>query len=104
MAYYKYNYRCAAVKACKLQEIATDYNLKVSNKKFNVIAFQGMSPPVRSKLVLNNLTIELASYFNCLGCLLSYEQETELDFKLNNFHCACLKMYLQRYVICERRY
>jgi len=41
--------------------------------------------PVRTKIVIDNKTIEQVNLFNYLGNLISHEGELDIDNKLNNF-------------------
>jgi hypothetical protein len=41
--------------------------------------------PVRSTTVIDNKIIEKVNYFNYLGNLISYENEMDIDNKLNNY-------------------
>ena len=48
------------------------------------MAFKGRDA-VRTKIVINNKMIEQVNLFNCLGNVISYEGELDVDNKLNNF-------------------
>ena len=48
------------------------------------MAFKGRDP-VRTKIVIDNKIIEQVNLFNCLGNMISYEGELDIDNKLNNF-------------------
>jgi len=48
------------------------------------MAFKGRDP-VRTKTVIDNKIIEQVNLFNCLGNVISYEGELDIDDKLNNF-------------------
>jgi len=39
---------------------------------------------VRTKIVIDNKIIEQVNLFNCLGNMISYEGELDIDNKLNN--------------------
>jgi len=39
---------------------------------------------VRNKIVIDNKIIEQVNLFNCLGDMISYEGELDIDKKLNN--------------------
>ena len=41
--------------------------------------------PVRTKIVIENKTIEQVNLFKYLGNVISYEGELDIDNKLNNF-------------------
>jgi len=40
---------------------------------------------VRTEIVIDNNIIEQVNLFNCLGNMISYEGELDIDNKLNNF-------------------
>jgi hypothetical protein len=46
--------------------------------------FRGRDP-LRSKIVIDNKIIEQVNSFNCLGSLISYENEMDIDNKLNKY-------------------
>jgi len=48
------------------------------------MAFKGRDP-VRTKIVIDNKIIEQVNLFNCLGNIIPYEGELDIDNKLNNF-------------------
>ena len=48
------------------------------------MAFKGRDP-VRTKIVIDNKIIEQVNLFNCLGNMISYEGELDIDNKLNRF-------------------
>jgi hypothetical protein len=48
------------------------------------MAFSGKDP-VRSKLCINNKTVEQINTFNYLGCILSYEGEKDTPSKITKF-------------------
>jgi len=48
------------------------------------MAFKGQDP-VRTKIVIDNKIIEQVNLFNCLGYVIPYEGELDIDNKLNNF-------------------
>jgi hypothetical protein len=48
------------------------------------VAFKGRDP-IRSKIVIGNKTIEQVNSCNYLGNLISYENEMDIDNKLNNY-------------------
>jgi hypothetical protein len=48
------------------------------------MAFKGRDS-IRSKIVINNKIIEQVNSFNYLGNLISYENEMDIDDKLNNY-------------------
>lgn len=72
----------------KLQQIFRNYNLEISTQKSKVMAFEGKYP-IRSKIVLANEIIEQVNGFKYLGCWISYEQERDIEYKLNQFRHIC---------------
>ena len=52
------------------------------------MAFEGKYP-IRSKIVLNDEILEQVNSFNYLGCLISYDQEKDVERKLNKFQHMC---------------
>jgi hypothetical protein len=48
------------------------------------VAFKGRDP-IRSKIVIDNKIIEQLKSFNYLGNVISYENEMDIDNKLNNY-------------------
>jgi hypothetical protein len=68
----------------KLKQIITEYSLTISVRKAKSIAFKGQDP-IRSKIVIDNKIIQKVNSFNYLGNLISYENEMDIDNKLNNY-------------------
>ena len=68
----------------KLNQIITEYGLTISVQKTESMAFKGRDP-VRTKIVIDNKIIGQVNLFNCLGNVISYEGELDIDNKLNNF-------------------
>jgi len=56
----------------------------MEGNKTKWMAFKGRDA-VRTKIVINNKMIEQVNLFNCLGNVISYEGELDVDNKLNNF-------------------
>jgi hypothetical protein len=48
------------------------------------MAFKGRDP-VRNKIVIDNKFIEYVNSFNCLGNVISYKKELDIDNKLHNY-------------------
>jgi hypothetical protein len=48
------------------------------------MAFKGRDP-IRSKIVIENKILEQVNSFNYVGNLISYENEVDIDNKLNNY-------------------
>ena len=72
--------------AYKLNQIITERGLTASVQKTELVPFKGRQP-VKSKIVMDNKITEKVSSFNCLGNLVSCEEEVDIDSKLND----CLK-------------
>ena len=70
--------------ARKLNQIITECGLTISVQKIKWMAFKGRDP-VRTKIVIDNKIIEQVNLFNCLGNVISYEGELDIDSKLNRF-------------------
>jgi hypothetical protein len=70
--------------AHKLNQIITEYGLTVSVQKTKSLAFKERDP-IRSRIVIDNKIIEEVNSFNYLGNLISYENEMDIDNKLNNY-------------------
>lgn len=68
----------------KLQLITEKYGLKISSNKTKTMAFKGRDP-IRSKIVINNNTIEQINTFNYLGCSISYQDEKDITSKTMKF-------------------
>jgi hypothetical protein len=63
-----------------LNKIATKYSLEINIEKTKVMAFKGRKP-VRSKICINNKTLEQVNTFSYLGYYLSCEEEKDLNMK-----------------------
>jgi len=48
------------------------------------MAFEGRDPVI-TKIVIDNKIIEQVKLFNCLGNMITYEGELDIDNKSNNF-------------------
>ena len=68
----------------KLNRIITEYGLTISVQKTKSKAFKGRDP-VRTKIVIDNKIIEQVNMFNCLGNMISYGKELDIDNKLHNY-------------------
>ena len=67
-----------------LNQIITEYGLTISVQKTKWMAFKGRDP-VRTKIGIDNKIIEKVNLFNYLGNMVSYDEELDIDNKLNNF-------------------
>jgi hypothetical protein len=70
--------------AHKLNQIITEYGLTISAQKTKSMAFKGRDP-IRSKIVIDNKILEQVNSFNCVGNLISYENDVDIGNKLNNY-------------------
>jgi hypothetical protein len=70
--------------AHKLNRLITEYSLTISVQKTKSVAFKRRDP-VRTKIVIDNKIIEHVKSFNCLGNMIFYERELDIDNKLNNY-------------------
>jgi hypothetical protein len=66
---------------------AKEYNLEIATKKTKVFGFVGTNH-VRTKLILNDETLEQVSQFTYLGCNISYQFSNDVEFKLSK----CLQL------------
>jgi hypothetical protein len=62
----------------------SDFDMSISIGKTKIMAFSGKDP-VRSKICINNKTLEQVNIFNYLGCTLSYEGEKDMPSKISKF-------------------
>jgi hypothetical protein len=67
-----------------LQKTISDFDMSISTEKTKIMAFLGKGP-VRSKICMNNKTLEQVNTFNYLGCILSYEGEKDMPSKISKF-------------------
>jgi hypothetical protein len=67
-----------------LNKTAAKYFLEINIEKTKVMAFKGREP-VRSKICINNKTLEQVNTFYYLGYYLSYEEEKDMNMKITNF-------------------
>jgi len=65
----------------------TEYGLTISVQKTKSMASKG-GDPVRTKIVIDNKIIEQVNSFNCLGNMIYYDKELNINNKLHN----CLKI------------
>jgi hypothetical protein len=70
--------------AHKLNQTITEYGLNVSEQKTKSMSFKGRDQ-IRSKVIIGNKIIEQVNYFNCSGSVISYENEVDIDNKLNKY-------------------
>jgi hypothetical protein len=68
----------------RLENIANDFNMRISTMKTKTMAFQGGNH-IRCKTVIDNKTIEQVSGFKYLGFNVSYRLKEDINIKLNKF-------------------
>jgi len=67
-----------------LYNISKEYNLEIATKKMKVFGFFG-NDHLRTKIIINDETLEQVSQFTYLGCSLSYQFFNDVEFKLTKF-------------------
>jgi len=67
-----------------LYNIYKEYNLKITTKKTKVFGFVGTNH-LRTKIIINDETLEQVSQFIYLGCSISYQFSNDVEFKLAKF-------------------
>jgi hypothetical protein len=70
--------------AHKLNQVITGCGLTISVKKTKSMAFKGRDR-IRRKIVIHTRVIEKVNPFNCLGNLISYKNEMDIENKLNSY-------------------
>jgi hypothetical protein len=58
--------------------------MSISIEKTKIMTFSGKDP-FRSKICINNKTLEQVNTFNYLACNLSYEGEKDMPSKISKF-------------------
>jgi hypothetical protein len=58
--------------------------MEISHKKTKIMAFKA-TEPIRSKIVIDNIMLEQVNTFTYLGCNISYQEETDIHFKITKF-------------------
>jgi len=67
-----------------LQRISKEYNLEIATKKTEVLGFVG-TDHLRTKIIINNETLEQVSQFTYLGYSRPYQFSNDVEFKLAKF-------------------
>jgi len=67
-----------------LYNIFKKYNLEIATKKTKVFGFFG-TDYLRTKIIINDETLEQVSQFTYLGCSISYQFSNDVEFKLATF-------------------
>jgi len=66
-----------------LCNICKEYNLEIATKKTKVFDFVG-TDHLRTKIIINDETLEQVSQYTYLGCSISYQFSNDVEFKLAN--------------------
>jgi hypothetical protein len=67
-----------------LRRISNEYNLEIATKKTKVFGFIE-TDHLRTKIIINDETLEQVSQFTYLGCSISYQLFNDVEFKLSKF-------------------
>jgi len=67
-----------------LYNISKEYNLEIATKKTKLFGFVG-TDHLRTKIIINDETLEQVSQFTYLGCSISYQFSNDVEFKLAKF-------------------
>jgi hypothetical protein len=67
-----------------LYNIPKEYNLEIATKKMKVFDVVG-TDHLRTKIIINDETLEQVSQFTYLGCSMSYQFSSDVEFKLAKF-------------------
>jgi len=68
-----------------LHNISKEYNSEIATKKTKVFGLVG-TKHVRTKIIINDDILEQVSKFTYLGCNISYQFSTDVEFKLAKFY------------------
>jgi len=58
--------------------------LEIATKKKKVFGFVG-TDHLRTKVIINDETLEQVSQFSYIGCIISYQFSNDVEFKLAKF-------------------
>jgi len=67
-----------------LHRISKEHNLETATKKTKVFGFVG-TDHLRTKIIIKHETLEQVSQFTYLGCTISYQFSSDVEFKLAKF-------------------
>jgi hypothetical protein len=67
-----------------LHNISKKYNLEIATKKMKVLGFVGVNHS-RTKIIINDETLEQVSQFTYSGCSISYQFSTHVESKSAKF-------------------
>lgn len=72
----------------KLSLLCEEYNTKISTNKLKVTVFKE-AEHVQSKVVTSNKPVVQVNSFNCLRDRINYQNDRDMDNKVNKFQCIC---------------
>jgi len=64
--------------------LSKEYNLEIATKKTKVFGFVG-TDHLRTKIIINDETLEQVNQFTYLGCSISYQFSNDIESKLAKF-------------------
>ena len=67
-----------------LYSVSKEYNLEIATKKTKVFGFVG-ADHLRTKIIINDETLEQVSQFTYLGCSISYQFSSDVEPKVAIF-------------------
>ena len=67
-----------------IYNISKEYNLEIATKKTKVFGFVG-TDHLRTKIIINDETLDQVNQFTYLGCSISYQFSNDVEFKSANF-------------------
>jgi hypothetical protein len=67
-----------------LYSISKEYNLEIATSKTKVFGFAGTTH-LRVKIIINDETLDQVTQFTYLGCSISYQVSSDVEFKLAKF-------------------
>ena len=82
--YYFWHRRQLTKAVYLLYNIFKEYNLETATKRTKVFGFVG-TYYLRTKIIINDETLEQVSQFTYLGCSISYQFSNDVQFKLAKF-------------------
>ena len=82
---YYFWHRRQLTKGSLLNNISKEYNLEIATKKTKVFGFV-RTDYLRTKIIINDGTLEQVSQFTYLGCSISYQHSNDIEFKLVKFY------------------
>ena len=88
----------------QLNMICKTFDMNISTQKTKVMAFSGKQH-IRTKIVVNNQTLEQVNHFNYLGCDISYGFDKDIQSKVSKFGhiCGSIDKFLRNKTTKETR-